>query len=121
MASVLFVSASCGKDNDDPPASSYPKKVSVEYRVSSSSGITTASEVVYRNEAGSLSGLSNVSLPFSKKLSLTVNQYDNVSISVNHSGGGTVKLEILVDNVLVKSQEFTNSPVISGSLPYIFQ
>lgn len=118
-ASVLFVLASCSKD-DDPPASSYPKNVSVEYRVSSPSGIITAAQVVYRNESGSLTGLSNVSLPFSKKISITVNQYDNISVAVTHAGSGTMKLKILVDNVSVKSQEFTDNTVIAGSLPYVF-
>ena len=121
VASVLFVSASCGKDNDDPPAPSYPKTVSVEYRVSSSTGLTTAASIIYKNETGGLTTLSNSSLPFSKKINLTVNLYDNVSLSVAHSASGTMKLDILVDNAVVKSQQFTGSPVISGTVPHIFQ
>jgi hypothetical protein len=119
-ASVLIVSASCGKDDDDPAPSSYPKNVSIEYKVSSPSGLNTAGSVIYKNETGGLTTLSNVALPFSKKINVTVNRYDNLSVTVTHPVSGTMKLEILVDNVVAKSQEFTGTPAISGTVPYVF-
>jgi hypothetical protein len=121
-ASVVFLSASCSKDDDGPPppSSSYPKNVSVEYKVSSSSGLSTAGSIMYTNATGGSTSVSNSSLPFSKKIDITVNRYDNVALSVTHPNGGTLKLEILVNNVVVKSQEFSGNPVISGTVPYIF-
>jgi hypothetical protein len=121
-ASVLIVSASCSKDDDgpEPPPSSYPKNVSVEYRVTSTSGLATAGSIMYTNATGGSTTVSNSALPFSKKVDFTVNRYDNVALSVTHPSSGALKLDILVDNVVVKSQEFSSSPVITGTVPYIF-
>ena len=122
VASVLFMSASCSKDDDDqdPPPSSYPKTVSVEYKITSPSGLTTAGSITYKNETGGLTTISNTSLPFSKKMNITVNRYDNLSLSVTHTVSGNMKLEILIDNVSKVAQEFPGSPVITGTVPYVF-
>lgn len=114
---------SCGKS---PSSSGYPANVSIEYRVTCTQGGVTKSDAIsYVNETGGISNLSNVSLPFSKKISRTVNVGDLAQIAFLHNNSGsavnyTVKLEILVNNQVVKTQSFSGTGALSGALSHAF-
>lgn len=109
--------AGCGSDDDASP--SYPKTVSVEYKITSSTGMPSVT-LSYTNASGGTTTLANQSLPFSAKFNRTVNLNDVLSLGYGSNVGGTLKLEILVDNVVVKeSTEPSNTPT-TGAIVYLF-
>lgn len=110
--------AACSKgDDDNSSPNSYPKEVSVTYRVSSPSA-TMLSSSHYTNETGGIDQATNFTLPFSKGVSMTVNSGKGLYLSYFDPNGPNVKLEILVDNAVVKTQTFTGN---SGAIDYYFQ
>lgn len=111
---MLFIN-SCSKD--DAGVDSYPKQVSVTYKVTSST-TSSAFLVQYRNETGGTVDVTNATLPYTKTFNRTVNQSDVLSLGYGTNAIQTVKLEISVDNVVVKSQEFTST---SGAIVYLFE
>lgn len=117
----LFITislAACSKgDDDNSPPNTYPKEVSVMYRVSSPSAIMLNSSH-YTNETGGIAQAKNFELPFSKSVSMTVNNGKGLYLSYFDPNGPNVKLEILVDNAVVKTQTFTGN---SGAIDYYFQ
>lgn len=121
--------AACKKDSNNttttptptPTPTTYPKTVSIEYKLVSEAGLDSVSTIGYTNESGGNSSAMNVKLPFSKKITRTVNKYDNVAYAFNAYGAGTLRLTILVDGTSVKDQTFSGTNVISGSIAYIFQ
>ncbi len=123
--SVLFISiaifgllfSSCSKDDDSGNGSTYPKQVSVTYSVSSA---TTASAalVTYKNGIGLNVNVTNPGLPYIKTYTGTFYKNDVLSLGFGTNTKQTVKLEILVNNVSVKSQVFSST---SGSLTYLFE
>jgi len=112
----MFLFASCSKDDVIGP-DSYPKQVSVTYKVTSST-TSSAFLVQYRNETGGTVDVPNASLPYTKTFSRTVSQSDILSLAYGTNAIQTVKLEILVDNTVVKSQEFSTT---SGAIVYLFE
>lgn len=114
ILTMLFTS--CSKD-DDNSSSSYPKQVSITYAVSST---TTASAalVSYKNETGVDINVTNPALSFTKTFTRTVNKNDVLSLGYGTNTNQTVKLEILVNNSIVKSQTFTST---SGAIIYLFE
>jgi hypothetical protein len=114
ILSLLFTS--CSKD-DDNNGSSYPKQVSITYIVSSTT-TASASLVIYQNETGGNTDVTNPTLPYTKTFTRTVNQYDLLSLGYGTNTNQTVKMEILVNNTLVKSQTFTST---SGAITYLFE
>jgi len=121
MAMLVLVT-SCSKDNDDQPetGNTYPKEVSIEYRITSTTGLGTA-DVLYVNETGGRTSVDNVTLPYSLKLKRTVKNLDNAAISFSKSASGTAKSEILVDDKVVKTESFSGTSYISGTILYLFQ
>ncbi|HEY9177375.1 MAG TPA: hypothetical protein VIN07_06770 [Flavipsychrobacter sp.] len=118
-ALLLFTAffTGCGKANDNSTSpNTYPKQVSVTYRVSSQSE-TTLNSTHYTNETGGLNQVQNFELPFSKSVSMSVNSGDDLYLSYSDPDGPNVKLEILVDNTVVKTQTFTGN---SGAIDYYF-
>ena len=116
FSAILLVS--CRSDNSDNNSSSnsYPKQVSITYKISST---TTSSllHIAYKNETGGTTDVNNPSLPFTKTFTRTVNQFDNLSLSCSSNTAQTVKLEILVDNKVVNFTENTNT---ISSVAYVF-
>ncbi len=115
----------CKKDDDNsnpttPAPAAYPKTVTIEYNLVSESGVDTASSIAYTNETGGNSSVTNIKLPFSKKITRTVNRYDNVGFGFSTYGVGTLRVKILVDSKVVKEQAFSGTTVISGTVPYVF-
>ena len=116
FSAILLVS--CRSDNSDNNSSSnsYPKQVSITYKISST---TTSSllHIGYKNETGGTTDVNNPSLPFTKTFTRTVNQFDNLSLSCSSNTSQTVKLEILVDNKVVNFTDNTNT---ISSVAYVF-
>ena len=113
---------SCSKDNDEQPeaGNSYPKEVNIEYKITSTTGLATA-DILYVNETGGRTSVDNVTLPYSIKFKRTVNNLDNAAISFSESASGTAKSEILVDDKVVKTESFSGTSYISGTILYLFQ
>jgi hypothetical protein len=116
LIAITFITllSACSKKNDSPAA--YPKTVTVTYRVTSAT-VATAS-ISYRSETMAMTTLTNVALPFSKAITKTVNVNDDVNIGFTLNVPGPIKLEILVDGSVVKTQDFTGG---AGALVYLFQ
>ena len=116
FSAILLVS--CRSDNSDNNSSSnsYPKQVSITYKISST---TTSSllHIGYKNETGGTTDVNNPSLPFTKTFIRTVNRFDNLSLSCSSNTSQTVKLEILVDNKVVNFTDNTNT---ISSVAYVF-
>ncbi len=116
FSAILLVS--CRSDNSDNNSSSnsYPKQVSITYKISST---TTSSllHIAYKNETGGTTDINNLSLPFTKTFTRTVNRFDNLSLSCSSNTSQTVKLEILVDNKVVN---FTDNTSTISSVAYVF-
>ena len=116
FSAILLVS--CRSDNSDNNSSSnsYPKQVSITYKISST---TTSSllHIAYKNETGGTTDVNNPSLPFTNTFTRTVNQFDNLSLSCSSNTAQTVKLEILVDKKVVN---FTDNTSTISSVAYVF-
>jgi hypothetical protein len=106
----------CSKD-DDNSSSSYPKQVSITYAVSSTTA-ASAALVSYKNETGVDINVTNPALSYTKTFTRTVNKNDVLSLGYGTNTNQTVKLEILVNNLSVKSQTFTST---SGAIIYLFE
>ncbi len=114
---LIAVSFSCKKRSQ----SSNPLPVSIQYRIIASNGVSQATSIIYTNETGGLTNLTNQNLPFSKSLSTTVTRGDALTLRGDASGAGSLKLEILVNNNVVKTATYTGSSVITGQITYQFQ
>ena len=116
---LAIFSLSCRHDSNDdnpPSGSTSPKQVSITYKVTSTT-TQSATIVQYRNETGGITDIANPSLPYSKTINRTVNKGDVLSLAYGTHTNQTVKLEILVNNASVLSQEFTTT---SGAIVYQF-
>ena len=70
---LAIFSLSCRHDSNDdnpPSGSTYPKQVSITYKVTSSS-TSSASIIKYKNETGGDTDVANPSLPYSKTINRT--------------------------------------------------
>ena len=113
---ILLITASCKKSGSDVD-NTYPKQVSITYRVSSTTTNNVVS-IIYDNETGGQTTVDNPALPFSKTITKTVNKYDIVTFGYFVNPAQNVKLEVLVNNQVVKSQEYV-SP--NSAMSYTFQ
>lgn len=114
--SLLF---SCKKDKDGDN-SSYPKDVTIEYRITTTTSGLNAADVTYTNETGGMSNIDLAALPFSKKFTKRVNQYETLGLSTTATKGGNLKAEILVNDKVVKTETYTGTSIVHGVLPYQF-
>lgn len=112
---TLFM-VSCSSDDDNSGENGYPKEVAVTYKVTSAAA-GTLTLVQYKNETGGSTDVANAALPYTKTFNRTVNKGDILGVAYGNSTSQTVKLEILVDNEVVKTQEFTST---SGAIIYQF-
>ena len=120
LASLFLISlysTSCKKKSDD----GYPKTVSIQYKITPSAGISQTTSVVYMNESGALTTLTNHALPFSKTISRTVSKGDALTLRGDATGNGSLQLEILVNNTVVKSATPTGTSTITGQITYQFK
>ncbi len=113
---IILLAASC-KKTDSNTDNTYPKQVSITYRVSSTTTNSLVS-IAYDNETGGQINVNNPTLPFTKSITKTVNKNNIITLGYFVNPAQTVKLEILVNNEVVKSQEYT-SP--NSAMSYTFQ
>jgi hypothetical protein len=112
----LFTLLSCSKDN---ATSSYPKTVKVTYKVT---GTIKKGSVIFTNETFGNSNLDNQTIPFTKEVSTTIKTVPSgIALGVTSVESGNAKLEILVDNKVVETKDFSSNTVVSGSIAYVFQ
>jgi hypothetical protein len=122
VAAMLVGTAACGDDEDSSGGqqqAAYPREATVEYKVTSTSGLTKA-DVMYVNDSGGRASEDDVVLPFTKKVTRTVKQFDDVALSVTASVGGSLTAEIFVDGKSVDTKTFSGTSVVTGSAVYIF-
>ncbi len=112
--SLLIIS--CSSDSNSSNNNSYPKQVTITYKVTSTS-TNNATLIQYRNETGGVTDVPNPPLPYIKTITRTVNQSDIATLGCGTSSTQTVKLEIVVDDAVVKSQESTTT---SSAIVYVF-
>ncbi len=113
---IMILAASC-KKNDSGTDNTYPKQVSITYRVSSTTANSLVS-ITYDNDTGGQTTANNPALPFTKTITKTVNKNNIITLGYFVNPAQTVKLEILVNNQVVKSQDYT-SP--NSAMSYTFQ
>ncbi|MCO5241921.1 MAG: hypothetical protein M9904_17910 [Chitinophagaceae bacterium] len=113
---IILLTASC-KKSDSGTDNTYPKQVGITYRVSSTTTNNLVS-ITYDNETGGQTTADNPALPFTKTITKTVNKNNVVTLGYFVNPAQTVTLEILVNNAVVKSQEYT-SP--NSTMSYTFQ
>ncbi|MGE0021115.1 MAG: hypothetical protein AB7S72_15690 [Draconibacterium sp.] len=112
---MLFVT-SCNKPDSDTD-NDYPKQINITYKVSSTttSGLVS---ITYDNETGGLTTVDNPALPFTKNITKTVSKNNIITLGYFVNPAQEVKLEILVNNEVVKSQAFTTP---NSAISYTFQ
>lgn len=113
---IAWLALSCKKPHTET-GSLYPRQVYITYRVSSTTANSLVS-IIYDNETGGQTTVSNPSLPFTKTISREVNQYNIITLGYFVNPAQNVKLEILVNNQVVKSQDY-NLP--NSAMSYTFQ
>jgi hypothetical protein len=123
VTATLLIVGSCSKSDDAQP--SYPRTVKIEYKVSSSNGLSNANLISYTNATGGSTNVSDAIIPFSLKIDRTVSKSDVVSLTAVHNNAGVgvahdLKLEILLDGKVVKTETFEGE-YISGSIIYFFE
>lgn len=104
MGLILFLATSCSKATPDL-GNSYPQEVSITYKVSSTTANSLES-ITYDNETGGQTSVVGPSLPYTKTILKTVNKYDIVTLGYFVNPAEAVKLEISVNNEVVKSQSY---------------
>jgi hypothetical protein len=114
MVCILSIFISCGKDE---VVVNYPKTVTITYKIT---GTLPKGDVTFTNETGGITNLTDQAMPFTKQFSTTVKQFDVKSINFSSPVGGTQKIEILVDDKVVKTETFVSNSVISGAVFYQF-
>ncbi|MBO9151732.1 hypothetical protein ACFOTA_05905 [Chitinophaga sp. GCM10012297] len=111
--------ASCKKDPVNP-LNNYPKDVNIEYRVKSTTGITKA-DIMFDNQTGGQTSLDEQALPYSVKFRRTgVTYATTIGLGASTDFAGTVVLEIVVDDKVVKTETFTATSVVRGTIAYGF-
>jgi hypothetical protein len=119
VVTLLF---SCKKDETTPTnQDTYPRKVSVEYRITSPSGLTSLYSISRRNETGATELFTNQALPYSYKFDMTVKQFDALLISGTSNTGGTIECEIFVDGKSVDKKSGSGNTVTDITSTYVFQ
>lgn len=113
---IILFAASC-KKSDSNTDNIYPKQVSITYRVSSTTTNSLVS-ISFDNETGGVTTVDNPALPFTKTIIKSVNKYNIITLGYFVNPAQKVKLEILVNNQVVKSQAYT-SP--NSGMSYTFQ
>ncbi len=122
--SALASVVACSDDDPATPAQAneavYPRSVNIEYKVTSSSGLTTA-DIIYWNDTGGQDSKSAVALPFSLTFQRSVDKFDSVAVSPTSNVGGSLTAEILVDGNSVKKETYSGDKVATGTTVYVFQ
>lgn len=125
---LIILTASCSKkDADSTRPDTYPKEVNITYRMSSlSGGISNVTSGSYVNITGGSSAFSEAALPYIKTFKRTVKKLDDIGISFIHNNSTNnntpfiIRLEILVNNNVVKTESYSGTSGVIGSIVYLF-
>jgi hypothetical protein len=122
---ALLIFCSCSKSGADA-SHNYPREANIEYRITLiSGGGTMLLSATYTDVAGDVR-LNDQTLPFVKKVKKTVNRGDDIGASFlfnappNPNTTISIRIDILIDGTLVKTETFTAVDNVIGSLVYIF-
>lgn len=122
---ILTISCSTGGDDSNTPTpNTYPREVNITYKMTGTGGPVTSGS--YVNNIGGSTTFQEVPLPYVKTVRRIVNKLDDIGISFihNNSGNGntpfTIKLEIIVDGILVKTETYSGTSGVIGSIVYLF-
>lgn len=124
VSTMMLTMVSCKKDKADDPVKVYPKNASIEYKCTLASGTPSGLDIIYTNESGGTERLTNVTLPFSKKINRTINANDDVSMGFTAFGPGGIKGEIYIDGKLVDAKtgsSNSSSNSFTETVLYIWQ
>lgn len=124
LSLILFTTLMFSCKKDEPSTTeqnTYPRKVSVEYRITSPSGLTSLYSIVRRNASGATELYSNQAVPYSYKFDMTVKQFDALLISGTSHTGGTIDCEIFVDGKSVDKKTGSGNTLTDVSSTYVFQ
>lgn len=113
---TMLLTASCKKSNSGTD-NTYPKQVSITYKVSSTTANSLVS-ITYDNETGGQTTVDNPVLPFTKTITKSVNKNNIITLGYFVNPAQSVKLEILVNNQVVKSNDYT---LPNAAMSYTFQ
>lgn len=120
LMAVALLGTSCSKDKDDKKDSGFPRTVTVEYKITSSTGLNAA-DVDFTNETMGMSTIDNAAVPFTKKMDLKLTEPAGIALSATSTVGGSLKLEIFVNGKSVQTQTFSGTSIVHGVLPHYFQ
>lgn len=120
MFIAVGLTSACSKDKDkfDDPRAGYPKTVTIDYKVTQTTGNVDLTDITYTNETRAFMSLDNQSLPFSKKITKKVEFGEGATISTYTAGPGTIKLEILVDGKVVETASPVSNTYINHNISY---
>lgn len=82
---ALTTATSCSKDKDATPSATGPKEYQVEYKVTSNTPMSDY--IIYKNETGGETTLSNVTLPVTYSFKRTMKLADALTISASLPSG----------------------------------
>lgn len=105
----------CSKKSNNP-LDGFPKKVTVEYRITSLEGNNPTAQVTYTNETGATtSGIKP--LPFTATVTRTVGYGEGFYLGVITDNPGKVRLQIFADGKeVIKEEPANTSSIIQGSI-----
>lgn len=122
---TLFVAvimlASCKDKDPARPDNGYPKEVTIQYKVSSPSGLAGYNLITYVNETGGDSDLWDGTLPFTKEIKKKVEWAESVSIYGSGKAAGSIKCEIYINGKLEATQTATSTASPSALANYQFR
>lgn len=121
LLSIALVT-SCKKDKNDDPGTGggYPKEVNIEYKLTTTTSGLNAADVDYTNETGGSTSNDVATVPFSVKFKKNVKLYEVIVFSAFSMKPGNLKLEILVNGNVVKTETFNGTSYVSGQVAYQF-
>jgi uncharacterized membrane protein len=124
---AVLVFSSCKKDSGGS-GNSYPRTVDITYKITCTAGnVTVINDASYNNETGGITNLANVSLPFSQTVRKSVSLGETIRLAAFHNNTGSatpafaLKLEILVNGSLEKTETFSDPGRLNVAMAYGFQ
>ncbi len=121
-ATLLFSTTLLYSCDDDKDVSQYPKKVKIEYSISSKTKEIKHGELSFTDSLGKDSTNVAGQVPFNTAFKrMVAKPGEKAKLAFKASGNGEVKLDIKVDNQIVKTETFkSTADSLKASLEYTF-